>query len=258
MGLDPAISYQIEEEFDAALEADDQGDSATAERIALDVVRKCPNHIDALHHVSLWLDERVDDLAAYVFCQAAVAIGLHAISANFDLGRCHIPWSYLRNRPFLRAYHALARHRIEQQSWDDAILILGRLLAVNPNDDQGVRYEIPDCWFATGNIDAVVEHCRGQDGDASPFISYSNALALTLAKRVPEAIEALAGAIRASPLVADKLLADRHPEPDNDFPGSHVLGGPSEAWLYCNHYGEYWQHSDAAMKLLRQLVKSQS
>ena len=81
---DPAITFEVEEELEAALEADDQGDSKTADRIALNVVRKCPNHIDALHHLSLWYDERGDAPAAYVFCQAAVAIGLHAIPRYFD------------------------------------------------------------------------------------------------------------------------------------------------------------------------------
>ena len=95
---DPAISYDIEEQFDAALEADDQGDSETAERMVRDVVRKCPNHIDALHHLSLWLGERGDTLGAYVYCQAAVAIGLHAIPRDFDWGRSRLPWGCLENR----------------------------------------------------------------------------------------------------------------------------------------------------------------
>ena len=27
-------------------------------------------------------------------------------------------------------------------------------------EDQGVRDDLPGCWFATGDVDAVIEHCR--------------------------------------------------------------------------------------------------
>ena len=185
---------------------------------------------------------------------AAVAIGLQAIPPAFNWKRSRLRWGYLENRPFMRAYQALALHRMDQRAWDDAILILGRLLAVNPNDNQGVRYELPQCWFETGDVDAVVEHCRAHRTDTSPFIRYTNALALTMASRVPEAREALESAIRGSPLVARELLAERHPEPDDGFPGSYVLGGPSEAWVYWDAYGTYWRRSKEAMKLLRELA----
>ena len=251
---DSTISHEVDEEFDAALEAADQGDLRVAERLARLVLRKCPDHIDALHHLALWLGERGDTLAAYVHCQAAVAIGLQAIPPDFNWKRSRLRWGYLENRPFMRAYQALALHRMDQRAWDDAILILGRLLAVNPNDNQGVRYELPKCWFETGDVDAVVEHCRAHRNDASPFIRYTNALALTMADRIPEGREALASAIRSSPLVARELLAKRHPEPDDGFAGSYVVGGPSEAWVYWDAYGTYWRRSKDAMKLLRELA----
>ena len=169
---DPAITPDIDEEFDNALETDSQGNPQDAERIVRGIVRKCPNHIDALHHLSIWIEERGDTLTAYAFCQAAVAVGLHAIPRDFHWDRSHLPWGHLDNRPFLRAYHALAIHRIEHHAWDAAIEILGRLLRVNPNDNQGARYELPACWFETGDISAVIDHCAYHNDDASPFILY--------------------------------------------------------------------------------------
>lgn len=175
---DSTISHEVDEEFDAALEAADQGDLRLAERIARRVLRKCPDHIDALHHLALWLGERGDTLAAYVHCQAAVAIGLQAIPPAFNWKRSRLRWGYLENRPFMRAYQALALHRMDQRAWDD----------------------------------------------------------------------------RSSPLVARELLAKRHPEPDDCFAGSYVVGGPSEAWVYWDAYGTYWRRSKDAMKLLRELA----
>lgn len=75
-----------------------------------------------------------------------------------------------------------------------------------------------------------------------------------MANQGPEAREALESAIRASPLVARELLAEHHPERDDGFPGSYVLGGPSEAWVYWDAYETYWRRSKNAMKLLRELA----
>ena len=251
---EPAITPDIEEEFENALETDSQGNPQAAERFVRGIVCKCPNHIDALYHLSIWIEERGDTLTAYAFCQAAVAVGLHAIPGNFHWDRSHLPWSHLDNRPFLRAYHALAIHRIKQRAWDPAIEILSRLLHVNPNDNQGVRYELPACWFETGDISAVIGHCACHDDDASPFILYSSALAYILANRIPEARTALLRAIHGQPLVAKELLARQHPEPERFIPGAITVGGQSEAWEYWNHNGKYWQRSDTAMTLLRQTL----
>ena len=251
---DPTITPAIDDEFEEALEASRRGDHRAAERIARAVVRRCPNHVDALHHLAIWIKERTDIVTAYAFCQAAVSIGLHAIPPEFHWDRSRLTWGHLENRPFMRAYHNLAIHRMEQQAWEAAIEILSRLLAVNPNDNQGVRYELPGCWFETGNIAAVIEHCRRHDDDASPLMLYSNALAHVLADDTPAAQSALKHAILAQPLVAKELLADRHPEPQRSYPGTYTIGGRAEAWDYWKLNGEYWRRSDTATALLRRIL----
>ena len=196
---DPTITLAIDDEFEEALEASRRGDLRAAERIARAVVRKCPNHIDALHHLAIWTKKQGDTVTAYAFCQAAVSIGLHAIPPDFQWDHSRLAWGHLENRPFMRAYHNLAIHRMEQQAWEAAIEILSRLLAVNPNDNQGVRYELPGCWFETGDIATVIEHCRRHDDDGSPFMLYPNALAHVLADDTPAAQRALKRAILAQP-----------------------------------------------------------
>lgn len=113
--------------------------------------------------------------------------------------------------------------------------------AVNPNDNLGVRYELPRCWFETGDIAAVIRHCRRHDDDGSPFMLYSIALAYVLARDTLVARSALKRAILAALLVAKELLADRHPEPERSNPGTYTMGGRSEAWEYWKLNGEYWR-----------------
>lgn len=251
---DPTVNLEIEEEFDEAVDAARSGDLRSAERMARDIVRRCPNHIDALHHLALWMGELGDTVTSYAFCQAAVSIGLHAIPPEFDWNRSRMEWGHFENRPFMRAYHALAFKRMEQGDWEAAISILSRLLAVNPDDNLGVRYELPLCWFETGDIAAVVEHCRRHEGDGSPFMAYSNALAHILADEMTKAESVLEYAVRADPHVARELLADDHPEPEREIPGTYRLGGASEAWHYWDLNGKYWQRSRPAMALLRRVL----
>ena len=249
------LGMETEDKFDQALEEYDAGRYKRAEALARSVVANCPNHIDALHHLGLYRGDRGDALGSYIFCQAAVAIGLQAIPASFRWDIDGIPWSCLANRPFLRAYHALGIHRMEQSAWHEAITIFTRLLAVNPNDNQGVRYVLPKCWFETSNEAAIIEHCRLWAGDDGPDILYSKALALSIARRMNEARAAVQECIAVRPLVARELLRDRHIEPERRFPGMITLGGADEAWEYWRASGRYWHKSKLAMDLLRHAIE---
>ena len=83
----------------------------------------------------------------------------------------------------------------------------------------------------------------------------SRALALALAKRVPEARAVLQTCISRLPLVAKELLSREHPEPDRTHPGAITLGGADQAWEYWNGYGQYWRRSRSAMRLLREAAE---
>ena len=61
---DPTITPRIDEEFYEALEVCDGGDRRAAERMVRDIVRRCPNHIAALHHLAIWMEGRGDIAAA--------------------------------------------------------------------------------------------------------------------------------------------------------------------------------------------------
>lgn len=251
----PAITLDIEEEFDDALEVYyDQRDVDAAERIVREVLCKCPEHIDALHHLSIWTEARGDAVGGFAFCQAAVAVGLRAIPSDFQWNRSKLPWTHLSNRPFLRSYRGLALHAIQRQDWNNAITILSRLLAVDPGDNQGVRHELPGCWLETGNFSAVVYHCHRYRDEESPNIWYSLALALILAERVRDAQQVLLQAICFRPLVAREILADSHPEPNRKYAGAYTADGITEAWDYYNRCGKYWKRSATAMTLLRRLL----
>ena len=249
---DAAITEEIESKFVEALDAYDDGHHEEAEAVVRAVLVECPNHIDALHHLGLFLEDGGDALGSYMCCQAAVAIGLQAIPETFRWADNRIMWSYLNNRPFLRTYHALAIHRMEQAAWHDAIVILKRLLTVNPNDNQGARYLLPKCWFEAGDAASVIDLCQRYADDSAPEVLCSHALALAITKRTNEARKVLQHCVQRLPLVAKELLGRQHPEPPRKYHGSTTMGSAGEAWEYWKQYGRYWRKSKSATALLRE------
>ena len=252
---EPTLTVEIDEQFDRALDIYDAGDYETAKALLRKIAMRCPNHIDAMHHLSLLYEEEGKSLECYVFCQAAVSIGLHAIPKRFRWDRGKIRWSDLRNRPFMRAYHSLGLCRMDQERWDDAIESLAKLLRVNPNDNQGTRYLLPKCWFEKNEISAILRHCRKYRNDIGPEILYSNALALILDGQLEEAKTALEDCVVDLPLISKELLKQRHPEPKSRYPGRVTVGGKDQAWVYWKEYGKYWENSEDAIALLRQVTQ---
>ena len=100
---DPTITYEINEELDRALDIWEAGHAERAEKMLRAIVEECPNHIDALHHLSLIYNEQGRVLDAYVFCQAAVSIGLQAIPRKFKWDQARVTWGFLNNRPFIES-----------------------------------------------------------------------------------------------------------------------------------------------------------
>ena len=264
MFQDPAVTPEMDEDFDEELEmaqgerATGNGQSACNRLHAL--LMRYPDHIDALHHLSLWYGRDGRQVECLAFCLAAVGIGLHAIPSRFRWDQGEISWKHLENRPFHRAYLHLARLRMQQERWNDSIEIFTRLLSINPEDHMGIRMLVPRCWFETADMPAVLAHCRIYNDRLGPALLYGKALALILDGQEEKAEAELADCVQHWPRVAAELLRKRHPQPPfTPAPGEFYWGGRLEAWDYWEDYGRYWESSPRAMALLRearQRVKS--
>ena len=252
---DPTITDEIDDKLDEALDIWRAGYTERAENMLRAVVEECPNHIDALHHLSLIYKEQGRELEAYVFCQAAVSIGLHAIPRKFKWDNSRVTWGFWENRPFMRAYHNLGLWHFHSDRYDNAIEIFERLLSVNWNDNLGVRYLLPVCWFEKNELSAILDLCSQYPDDVGPGILYSKALALARLGRDEDARAVLEYCVVELPLVGKELLKKRHPKPKSRIEGRITMGGPDEAYEYWRYFGKYWSTSESAMNLLRQVMK---
>ena len=252
---DLTFTRDLFERFDQALDIWEKGHDEVAEKMLRSIVAECPNHIDAIHHLSLIYNGQGREMEAYIYCQAAVGIGLHALPRKFRWETARMEWGWLENRPFMRAYHNLGVWNLDNARYDEAIEIFKRILSVNPNDNQGVRYLLPKCWFEKNELSRILTHCRKYADDACPEILYSEALALARLGRSEEALEALENCVVKLPLVGRELLKKRHPRPQSLLEGYISHGGADQAYYYWKSFGKYWSESESALELLRQVMK---
>lgn len=252
---DDATPSDADDAFDDALEEWRAGHTLAIEKKFLAVIKQCPNHIDALHHLALFYEDLGRDAAAYAYWQAAVGIGLRAIPEEFSWSRSKLEWGFHQNRPFMRAFDALGLWFLKHGHYDDAIDIFSKLLAVCPNDNLGVRYLLPECWLARGEPDKVVAHCQAHTDDGGPDIQYTLGLALVMCGKVESAKRVLEDAIATLPLVAKELLKKAHRRPAGFAEGYIVWGGATQAYDYWRRLGKHWAASEKAVHLLKVVAR---
>jgi tetratricopeptide (TPR) repeat protein len=245
-----AYSAPLEELFYDALDDWHSGDLSLAEKKLCATLVQRPSHIDTLHHLSLMYQEMGRELESHVFNMAAVGAGLSAIPNGFAWGKSKIEWGFLENRPFLRAYHTQGLWLLEKGQYTDAIEVFTRILSASPNDNLGVRYLLPECWFALDSPEKVLAHCSQYRDDVGPEIQYSFALALVLLNKTGTAKDVMESAVADLPLVAKELLKKTHKRPASKFSDSITWGGADQAYEYWRRYGKYWVASGKAMQLL--------
>jgi len=94
--------------------------------------------IDAHAHLgNLVFDHSPEEAVTHY--EIAAAIGELSLGPNFD---GLLPWGHVYNRPYLRALHGygLCLWRLGQN--EEAREVFERILALNPTDNQGIRF----CW----------------------------------------------------------------------------------------------------------------
>ena len=133
----PRLTDEVYDAFHEGIDLWEMGENAAAEERYRQLVHDWPEFIDAHHHLALVLDETDRREEAYVIWQETVALGLACMPMTLRTGRDRLPWQFLDNRPFLRAYHGLGLAHLERGYVKRALGIFEHILALNPSDNQG-------------------------------------------------------------------------------------------------------------------------
>jgi tetratricopeptide (TPR) repeat protein len=233
------------------------GNLKRAESIFRELIRKYPEHIDAYHHLALTLHKMGKTEEAFVLWEKAVTMALQFFPAYFSMERDQLEWGFVENRPFLRLYHSYGLGLMKLGRTEDALQVFENLIALNPNDNQGVRALVVSCHFALKEPDGVLSVCRQYPGDNMEQLLYGRALALFQLGKMKQAGKALDLAIQCFPLIAEELLRSKHRRPKGCSERYVTMGSKEQAYLYWEEQGRYWTETSGAIDLLRSRLPGQ-
>lgn len=249
--LNEPYEQVIEDIFTQGIEVLEGGDTSLASEKFFKVIDVNPNHIDALYHIAFIEYEKGNYHDARVYTSAAITVGFNLLGNEFCWNRAELRWAYLRNRPFLRAYHMLGL--VEQNTGNIQLAadIYERLLMVNPNDNQGIRMIIPECWHELGLHEKVYRLWNDNySNDYSSELPFSVVLSLFALNRKKEAAELLAEVNRNSPLFIREMLKKNHPKPKDASIWGVATGSHDEAFKYWQRNGNNWSNTAGALEFL--------
>ncbi len=170
---------------------------------------------------------------------------------NFEIGINLIPWVILENRPLLRF---LVSHALTLESLYGPLASQGyfeEILALNPNDNQGVRSILATNYLKTNNSKKFLKLEKDYADDISVELNVGKVLAYYRLGELDKARKVLKKQKKYKEHVVKELLKKKHVEPKDSSPWSVTIGGADEAFYYWEQQGEEWKKTKGALKWLK-------
>ncbi|MHB8973218.1 MAG: hypothetical protein ACYC3X_28750 [Pirellulaceae bacterium] len=240
------VGYEEGEDFEDALETLRSGHYEAAAHLLRAFIRRFPHHIDSYHHLGIIETDLGHRGRALKYFETGYRIGLRSVPENFS-GR--LPWIHLENRPFLRAAHGYGLALEQERRHLEAVDVYEQILALNPDDNQGIRYLLPSLYLeaqAPQKARAALER-HGADG----MNLYTRCLLEIQDGRRWEAVRWLCRGLSYNLHLPEIVLSGRN-EPRSDEAWHVVVGSKCEAAQYLQENGG-WQRK-ASRDFLRRLM----
>lgn len=158
-------------------------------------------------------------------------------------------WGRLETRPYMRARSYLAQALHKSGKLYEAMAQYEAMLALNPNDNQGLRYALIGLYLEGDNLEGVRRLQAEYGDDASAAFAWSAVLERFLSDDRAGAQQALSEARAANPYFEGYLLGSR-PMPAT-LPGYYGFGDQNEAIICVEEIGVAWQEHPRALGWLR-------
>jgi tetratricopeptide (TPR) repeat protein len=157
--------------------------------LAKQALAKDPDCVDAL--VVLADAGSKSDKEYIARLEKAVAAGERSLGAGyFEENKGHF-WGLLETRPYMRARETLAGFLLGAGRMPEAISQFEGILALNPNDNQGVRDRLLNCYLAIDNLEAAQRLLRQYHEERSAVFNWGRTMERFLAGDMKGAERAL-------------------------------------------------------------------
>ena len=241
---------QCVQEFDRLLDELDAGQLSSKRYLdgLQDLAARYPWFIDVHAHLGIALLKQGKTRRALEACRQGIAIGEAAISSGYG---GVIEWSWLENRPFLRATHGAVVCYLRLRQWRNALPLMERMLAWNPGDNQGIRHLIGSAYLRAGRWDGARTALETKD-DHYPPSRYEMALLLLSEGNYEAAAISLRHGFVENGYIAEILCGMPAPLPLAIWHGSSHAQ-PELAQEYVRLYGDLWHRTPEAVAFLRWL-----
>lgn len=185
------------------------------------------------------------DLYTRAMAAGEIALG----PAGFEDYEGHF-WGSLETRPYMRARHGLALTLLKLGEEDTAIGHFRAMLALNPNDNQGIRYLLLAALLRRGDAASMKSLIKTHPDEWSANWLYTR---LLLAYRggdaaKPATLKMAREAQSANRHVSAILSGTTPPVPSTN--GYITMGGPDEATEYVREFGPAWKDTPGAIEWL--------
>lgn len=222
---------------------------------AMGLVRRAlkldPRNVDAnlmaIEGARMKLEARIEKL------RETVAMGAENLGASFErLKGCF--WGVLETRPYMRARACLAMALRDAGRWEEAVTEWEAMLELNPNDNQGIRYELLGACLRLGRLETVRKlFARGDERRLSTIFAWGAVLERFLLGDREEAARALVLAREQNPH-SEAFITGRRKLPREE-PDGYSSGSEEEAICFAATLRAAWECHPEALSWLSSFTR---
>lgn len=156
-------------------------------------------------------------------------------------------WGFVETRPYMRARQQLAEAYRVSGCLEEAVLEYNEMLALNENDNQGVRYELLPCLLALDRLEDARKLMQRFEDDCtfSVVFTWCRVLERHLAGDPDGAKTALVTARKQNPHMEAYLKG--HRKPPKNLPSSYAEGSKEEAVTFASVLLLAWKKYPGAL-----------
>lgn len=237
-------------QFDKLLDQRDAGEISDKQYLRRlgELTRQYPLFIDGHAHIGFEQLDRGRVRTALECFERGLKLGEAALPPDFQGA---VNWPFLENRPFLRAAGGMAECLIALDEIAKAITLMEKIVAWDPNDHQGWRFQIGSGYFRAGRVEEAREVFETNAPEYPPYW-YELGLYWLLRENHPKAATCLRRGFIENPYVIEALFGTEVILPLPIWHGSSFARA-STARAYAKSFGALWMENLGAMEFLRWL-----